>query len=588
MPTTKKPQKTRATRRSLPKSRTGCMTCRKRRVKCGEERPRCLKCVKFGISTEDCEYPQTFTPYNQGQLLPESKPLLPKSAATAGLGKDYSGNLGVEQFQQFLVPRPPRGLFENDKEYRFYQFFSKDVAHELSGFNPSTLWQQLILQAAEADQFIRHSVIAVGALYKIIHKAPHMRPCDAHRLFKAEHDFAVQEYQKSLVSMRGAISTSSMDVRTALIACLLTVCFENVYGRKDLALSNCLSGTKLRRKFGISPLGNRSLHRVPAKDEMSRSCAVEDELVAVFSRLDLSAMLFVDYYPQDGHRMFKDEADSLIEEMALRFETMEEAIAYSNIITNRCWHFLNIVQGLDRPTVRRPWDHMEDFQGRWAWVDLRYGSNPWTGTNRRIPSNWLKEAAECFAQLEKWLTRFDSLWQSLQSSSQGQHKDFTRATLLKLQAISTYISVKGSLYRHETEWDAHIPEFEEIVSLTECYMSSKPKRFYFTFDGETLIYLYYVLWKCRDGAIRRRVLKVLDEHPRRENSWDAEHSANVGRWLLSLEEGERGKLACHAIEEEDRMRLLGMDYDTLEGGIRTWGYKLRNGERECFCHQWPE
>lgn len=560
-----------------------------------------MKCMKFGISSNDCEYPPTNMLPNQGELLAKAKHILPKTTSTSEIGKaparkatingalyKHSRKPETYKSQEELLLFPSRSLFKSQQEYRFHQFFSEVVAHELAGFNPSNLWQQSILQAAEADPFIRHAVIAVGALYKIIHKAPHMRPCDAHRLFKAEHDFAVQEYQKSLVSMRDAISTSTMDVRTALIACLLTVCFENAYGRKDLALLNCLSGTKLRRKFSISPLGNRSLHRASAGTGLSTSCFIEDELVAVFSRLDLSSMLFVDYYPADGHRIFKDELDNLIEEMPSIFNTMEDAVAYGNIVTNRCWHFLNIVQGLDRPPVWRPWEHIEDFHERWAWVDLRYGSNPWTGTDRQVSSKWLKEAADCFMQLGKWLAGFDPMWQKLKNSSEYLAKELLQAILLRLQAISTYISVRGSLYRRETEWDAHIPEFEEIVSLSESYMSSKPKRFYFSFDGETLIYLYYVLWKCRDGGIRRRVLKVLDEHPRREGSWDAGHSASVGRWLLLLEEGERGKSECHEIKEDDRVRLLGMDYDTVEGSIRTWGYRLRKGERECFSHQWPE
>ncbi|CZR69793.1 uncharacterized protein PAC_19693 [Phialocephala subalpina] len=597
MPESPNPQKTKRTRRSLPKTKTGCLTCRIRRVKCGEERPICLKCMKFGMSSKDCEYPPTYIQPNQGEPIAKVKHILPKTSSTSEIGiaptrkATSNGALykrsmkpGSYKSQEELLPFPSRVLFKSQQEYRFHQFFSEDVAHELAGFNPSNLWQQSILQAAEANPFIRHAVIAVGALYKIIHKEPHMRPCDAHRLFKAEHDFAVLEYQKSLVSMRDAISTSSMDVRTALIACLLTVCFENAYGRKDLALLNCFSGTKLRRKFSISPLGNRSLHRASAGAGLSMSCFAEDELVSVFSRLDLSSMLFVDFYPADGHRIFKDELDNLIGEMPSRFNTMEEAVAYGDILTNRCWHFLNIVQGLDRPPVQRPWGHIEDFHERWASFDLRYGSNPWMGTDRQVPSKWLKEAADCFMQLEKWLAGFDPMWQKLKSSSEYLAKELPQATLLRLQAISSYISVKGSLYRRETEWDAHIPEFEEIVSLSESYMSSKPKRFYFSFDGETLIYLYYVLWKCRDGVIRRRVLKVLDEHPRREGSWDAGHIASVGRWVLSLEEGEPGESECHEIEEDDRVRLLGMDYDTVEGHMHTWGYRLRNGERSLGSH----
>jgi hypothetical protein len=37
------------TRAGKPKVKTGCVTCKIRRVKCGEEKPECQRCIKFGI-----------------------------------------------------------------------------------------------------------------------------------------------------------------------------------------------------------------------------------------------------------------------------------------------------------------------------------------------------------------------------------------------------------------------------------------------------------------------------------------------------------------------------------------------------------
>ena len=104
-------------------------------------------------------------------------------------------------------------------------------------------------------------------------------------------------------------------------------------------------------------------------------------------------------------------------------------------------------------------------------------------------------------ELENWLLGFDPLWREVKQSSDSFSKELLRAILLRFQIKSTLISVKGSVYRRETDWDLHIPGFDEIVSLAETYLSSKPKRFYVSLDGETVIHLYYVLWKCRDGAI---------------------------------------------------------------------------------------
>lgn len=42
------------TRRGHTKSRRGCLTCKRRRVKCPEDQPECSSCVRLGLI---CEYP---------------------------------------------------------------------------------------------------------------------------------------------------------------------------------------------------------------------------------------------------------------------------------------------------------------------------------------------------------------------------------------------------------------------------------------------------------------------------------------------------------------------------------------------------
>ncbi|PMD57420.1 uncharacterized protein K444DRAFT_53748, partial [Hyaloscypha bicolor E] len=39
-------------RASRPKSRSGCRTCKIRRVKCDESRPQCERCIKFGTTCD--------------------------------------------------------------------------------------------------------------------------------------------------------------------------------------------------------------------------------------------------------------------------------------------------------------------------------------------------------------------------------------------------------------------------------------------------------------------------------------------------------------------------------------------------------
>lgn len=100
--------------------------------------------------------------------------------------------------------------------------------------------------------------------------------------------------------MKSSIEKETMSARTALIACFLTVCFENTYGRKDLRVMNSLAGANLARTLSIQISSAGSSRPV-----VLEPCTVEDELVAAFSRLDVSAMIVVDLRTASEHRIPK-------------------------------------------------------------------------------------------------------------------------------------------------------------------------------------------------------------------------------------------------------------------------------------------
>lgn len=53
------------------RTRTGCTTCRRRKLKCDEGKPACARCVKSKAPCEylDCEHSTTFLPWSQGMCV---------------------------------------------------------------------------------------------------------------------------------------------------------------------------------------------------------------------------------------------------------------------------------------------------------------------------------------------------------------------------------------------------------------------------------------------------------------------------------------------------------------------------------------
>ncbi|KAH7410703.1 hypothetical protein BKA64DRAFT_703813 [Cadophora sp. MPI-SDFR-AT-0126] len=99
--------------------------------------------------------------------------------------------------------------------------------------------------------------------------------------------------------------------------------------------------------------------------------------------------------------------------------------------------------------------------------------------------------------------------------------------------------------RAEAAYDAYIPDFECALQLAEDLHlggpSSRSVRPTFITSSILIRSLYFVALKCRDGAIRKRALNMLEGMPRREGIWDAVFVCKVARVVVSVEEGRAGE-----------------------------------------------
>lgn len=555
-------------------------------MKCGEEKPTCLRCLRFGSQCDGYAKSKELSKLGHPRLA-TGKPLLPKDASRAVISTSVSGgtscstptkkrHVSVDQ-ALFSFPSAPR--FKSPQEYRFHQLFCSKVAEELSGFFPSKVWRHCVLQTAEAESFLFDAVIAIAALHKVITDAPDLKDVEAHRCSVHEHNFALERYHNSLRCMRKALKDGKMEARTALIACLLTVCFDNFYGSRDTAIFNMLSGVKLAKQIA-HPTANGALPGPESAATTSPTAvSVEEELVAIFTRLDVTSMVFIDHRSPDEHRMMKDSLDQATESLPREYSALEEALCDGEMIMARCWHFIKILQ-----EIGQEFQDLSDYfakaeQYRWSSASIRYGWNPWTDSDDPVPANWLAESERCVREIEQWYTAFGPLVRKFQSSAAKYSTQLLRTTLVSLQAKFTLVSVRGAVHRREQEWDACLSDFQEIVTFAETFLASQPKRFYTSFESDTLVVLAYLICKCRDGDVRRRALKLLNDYPRREAAWDSRYCSKLGHWIMNIEEGGRGALESSEITEEQRLRVFSLDYDSVEGSMRTWACQITtNGE----------
>jgi hypothetical protein len=245
-----------------PKTKTGCHTCSRhdllyevcsayvsaeiRRVKCGEERPACRRCTSTGRKCDG---------YSQD------------------LGPKADETQAIAIIERLSIHTPGSA-----REKRAFQYFTTQTAAELTGYYETTnFWQQLILQASSVDSSLRHAVIAIGSLHEEF--AGKRLSYYSEDNGKGIH-FAVNQYTKAIGHLRRSLSSGKQAPLTALMSCILFVCFDSLRGHFDSAIVHLQSGLKILRDVCA---------RCPDESHMIMS-----QIAPLFKRLSLQAILYID------------------------------------------------------------------------------------------------------------------------------------------------------------------------------------------------------------------------------------------------------------------------------------------------------
>lgn len=233
------------------KVKTGCLTCKTRRIKCTEERPSCSRCLSSG---RECAYQSqpkanVFTPANQ------------QSTAPAGA---------------LLLAKPRDHRTSDPEELRAFQFFLEVTAPAASTYNPRTkaFFSDLIPQVAESESAVRHLVVAVAA------KQESMSSSSDNALtlsqVQAKHYFA------GLNQLSRSTSNTSEEV--LLLASALFVVlgqFENPEDQTAHCLLHFMAGMRIL------------IERIAAPGQPRPSRIIDAYIQPIFARLEMMVSIFM-------------------------------------------------------------------------------------------------------------------------------------------------------------------------------------------------------------------------------------------------------------------------------------------------------
>ncbi|KAI2613794.1 uncharacterized protein GGS25DRAFT_17386 [Hypoxylon fragiforme] len=198
------PAETKRKRTSKPKVRTGCITCKIRRVKCDETKPACTRCSSTGRKCDGYDgnaplrrkkskspSPPSITICPSDITISQRKDHHHKAAATrphhepgqhvfsvASSHDNRRSSSGNSSNNSSSQPRPLRPLAADipstPQEREFFHRFWLAADHGLQppaihvpGVEPG-FWLRLAAQLGSTDRAVRHALIALGAAYESI------------------------------------------------------------------------------------------------------------------------------------------------------------------------------------------------------------------------------------------------------------------------------------------------------------------------------------------------------------------------------------------------------------------------------------
>ncbi|KAL3446027.1 hypothetical protein BJX65DRAFT_138119 [Aspergillus insuetus] len=194
------------------KSRTGCTTCKVRRVKCGEEKPSCLRCSSTG---RRCDYINTAT------------------------------------IAQSTVARALPMTSAESRERRAFEYYYFHAAPSLSDALDLDFWRGTVLQICRSEPAVWDAIVALSTLYEHpLH--PGSRPTyqidetDCLPLPRSRsHREALTWYSRSLRKIQDQIDQGMADYTVPLVTCVLFLCIEILQGNVKAALSLYHHGAQL-------------------------------------------------------------------------------------------------------------------------------------------------------------------------------------------------------------------------------------------------------------------------------------------------------------------------------------------------------
>lgn len=485
------------------------------------------------------------------------------------------------------IYHPSGDLTLRHTEGLYFELFRVQTASEISGYFNSSFWTQQVLQECHREIAIRHAVVALGALYKTLEQScepdsvPFPGAMSRMEAVKCHWQVAVRQYSEACNAMLLLNGESVSSYRTRLMASVLLACFDSFIGDHKQAIIQIQTGLGLLERLQDDRIQSPSSEGY-----------VEEDILIIFTRLAIQAKSYdmAFHFPQPyvirlGPQGRRDPSSPPVsdrgsppisspEALPYHFQSLKEARFASDKLCEMLLRFI---------------EHLQ-----LAKADASY----------TLPPSWKQYGLTFKDKLAAWSAAFEPIFLSRLTPGVSLLEKSGIAAL-KMFQINTNVLFLMMFCDTEVQFDAFLPHFKAIVELGWEVVGDDERRAaaqrcpnpklcnhqhgiskgafkagkYAThhvkpsFSAELGIVppLFVVATKCRDPQTRRQAIQLLRSSARREGMWDSELAANIGHWVMQVEESDNPfpnmaapldeVLPTRAIPEEKRIMVQAVDFD---------------------------
>ncbi|KAK2053858.1 hypothetical protein LY76DRAFT_649539 [Colletotrichum caudatum] len=555
-------RKAKLSRTSTPKVRTGCITCKKRRVKCDEAKPHCGNCLQ---SRRRCDGylvgPKKNKTSAPAQICWDSRQVVSRAQAPSPTAqpqldtdaRDFPNDAGLLYFQEFvdLLRGPWMGA-------------------------PSggDLWLVMLPQLARSNTTLRSAAMAIGALSVWCRQSAFgslravTAPSHPIRREDAHYFNAVTHYCHSLKLQR-----SRSSLQDAVFLSVLLLFFESLRGDRKAALDHVNHALSLL--LAIVTDANAALH-LPKLAPNPRP--VIGAVAEVFNQLARQARTVFRGRILDGpplpdlKRGLRNKKQSMASFQVLLSQMKSDCATESAVPP--------VFRSLDEfentwPAVRRHEAALNSIMED-AVLNTKINCSYDDDRVAQLHTHLLGDPhiREYCTGFQKSMDRLDAAFQPLFKnivSSDMESPVYLRAILLRLEFLGVYIFNNAASFLEANSVLALTPLFREYLSLSQIALrraKEEARRNPATQMSLQRGLAWHILFASlfsRDPIIRDEAVWMLRDYPGQDGLWNTR-----ALYALSLRNRHLERLnAVEGTPEDQWRRLWRREFIFENGGDRV-------------------